>query len=61
MLNGYAIDFCENIVSNETTKTCRDIGARKKYDDKVKNDPICHCLRVSTQGGTGGKAALTNV
>lgn len=38
--SGYSTDFCENIAPNETTKTCRDIGARKKYDDKVKNDPI---------------------
>lgn len=38
--NNYYADFCENIAPGETEKTCRDIGARKKYDDKVKNDPI---------------------
>ena len=38
--NNYYADFCENIAPGKTEKTCRDIGARKKYDDKVKNDPI---------------------
>lgn len=22
------------------TKTCRDVGSRRRYDDKCKNDPI---------------------
>ena len=37
---GYYADFCEGIAPGEKYKTCRDIGARKKFDDKVKNDPI---------------------
>ncbi|MDL2293436.1 DUF6076 domain-containing protein [Ruminococcaceae bacterium OttesenSCG-928-D13] len=38
--SGYSADFCERIAPGEAEKTCRDIGARKRYDEKVKNDPI---------------------
>ena len=37
---GYLSEFCTGIAPGETSKTCRDIGARKKYDNKVKSDPI---------------------
>ncbi len=36
----YNTDYCTNIAPNETVKTCRDIGAYKTYNDKVKSDPI---------------------
>ncbi len=41
LLNGgkYS-DYCESPLANDPPKTCRDIGARKKYDDKCKTDPI---------------------
>lgn len=40
LTSGYNTDFCDNTAPNEEVKTCRDIGARKKYDDKVRNDPV---------------------
>jgi len=33
-------DFCERISPGEKYKTCRDVGAKKKFDEKVKSDPI---------------------
>jgi len=33
-------DYCENPLSDDPYKTCRDVGARKKYDDKCKTDPV---------------------
>jgi len=41
LLNGgkYS-NYCESPLANDPLKTCRDIGARKKYDDKYKTDPI---------------------
>jgi len=33
-------DYCENPLSDDAYKTCRDVGARKKYDDKCKTDPV---------------------
>lgn len=38
--SGYNTDFCDRKAPGEISKTCRDIGARKRYDDKVKNDPV---------------------
>lgn len=32
--------YCDNPLKDETDKTCRDVGARRRYDDKCKNDPI---------------------
>ena len=40
LTSGYTPDFCDELAPGETEKTCRDIGARKKYDEKIKNDPI---------------------
>ena len=31
---------CNRPLKNEPGKTCRDVGSRKRYDDKCKNDPI---------------------
>jgi hypothetical protein len=33
-------EYCEASLKEDKTKTCRDIGSRKKYDDKCKTDPI---------------------
>lgn len=33
-------DYCERPLTDDNTKTCRDVGARKKYDDKCKTDPV---------------------
>lgn len=38
--SGYNADFCERKAPRENGKTCRDVGARRRYDDKVKNDPV---------------------
>jgi len=32
--------YCERPLENALGKTCRDVGARKRYDDKCKTDPI---------------------
>lgn len=32
--------YCERPLENAPGKTCRDVGARKRYDDKCKTDPI---------------------
>lgn len=33
-------DYCETPLADDPFKTCRDVGARKKYDDKCKTDPV---------------------
>lgn len=37
---GIYSDYCENPLAEDTTKTCRMVSARKKYDTKCKEDPI---------------------
>lgn len=32
--------YCIRLVKGRKGKTCRDLGHRKKYADKVNNDPI---------------------
>lgn len=38
--SNYSTDFCENIAPGETDKTCREVGAQKKFRKKVLSDPI---------------------
>jgi len=38
--HGKYSDYCENPLDNEPSKTCRDVSARKKYDDKCRADPV---------------------
>lgn len=38
--NGLAFEYCENTAPDETTKTCRDIGAVQGFRNKIKNNPI---------------------
>ena len=33
-------NYCERTLKDGPDKTCRDVGARKKYDDKCKSDSI---------------------
>lgn len=40
LIEGKYFRFCNNPVENEPDKTCRDIGSRRRYDEKCKNDPI---------------------
>ncbi|NLA76507.1 MAG: hypothetical protein GX851_01525, partial [Clostridiales bacterium] len=37
---GKYFSYCDRPVKGEPGKTCRDIGARRQYDDKCKNDPV---------------------
>jgi len=37
---GICSDYCENPLTEDPTRTCRMVSARKKYDTKCKKDPI---------------------
>lgn len=37
---GKYASYCERPLKDEPDKTCREIGARKRYDDKCKTDPV---------------------
>lgn len=37
---GKYTDYCESPLPDDPQKTCRDVGARKKYDEKCKTDPV---------------------
>lgn len=37
---GKYFSYCSRALESEPGKTCRDIGARKRYDDKCKTDPV---------------------
>lgn len=32
--------YCDNPLANELDKTCRDVGSKRSYEKKCKNDPI---------------------
>lgn len=32
--------YCERPLKDDPEKTCRDVGARKRYDDKCRTDPV---------------------
>ncbi len=38
--SGKYMSYCDNPLADDKNKTCRDVGAKRKYDDKCKNDPI---------------------
>lgn len=38
--SGKYSSYCDNPLRGEPRKTCRDVGSRKKYDDKCRTDPI---------------------
>lgn len=33
-------NYCERVLEDDPDRTCRDIGARRKYDEKCKDDPV---------------------
>lgn len=37
---GKYFSYCDTPLPDEPNKTCRDVGARRRYDDKCKNDPV---------------------
>ena len=37
---GKYFSYCDNPLKDAPDKTCRDVGSRRRYDDKCKNDPI---------------------
>ncbi|MCH5205078.1 MAG: hypothetical protein J1F03_10025, partial [Oscillospiraceae bacterium] len=37
---GRYFSYCDSPLSDEPDKTCRDVGARRRYGDKYKNDPV---------------------
>ncbi|MDE6726108.1 MAG: hypothetical protein K2J79_10950 [Ruminiclostridium sp.] len=32
--------YCDRKLRKEPGKTCRDVGSKRRYDDKCKNDPV---------------------
>ena len=37
---GAAYEYCSNIAPGETVRTCREVGAKKGFKTKLKNNPI---------------------
>lgn len=37
---GKYFSYCDRPLKDEPDKTCRDVGARRRYDDKCRNDPV---------------------
>ena len=37
---GKYFSYCDRKLKDEPSKTCRDVGSRRRYDYKCKNDPI---------------------
>ena len=37
---GWYYTYCDNPLVNEPDKTCRDVGSKRRYDEKCKNDSI---------------------
>ena len=40
MEGGYYSDYCTRIIPGQVDTVCRDLGHRKNYNDKIKNDPV---------------------
>ena len=38
--SGKYSNYCDEPLKDDRSKTCRDVGSRKKYDEKCKTDPI---------------------
>lgn len=32
--------YCDNSLVDDSKKTCRDVGSKRRYDEKCKNDPV---------------------
>ncbi|MBQ4101064.1 MAG: hypothetical protein IJC83_05920 [Oscillospiraceae bacterium] len=37
---GYFTEYCDLVAPSEKVKTCKEIGALKKFSEKVKNNPV---------------------
>ena len=37
---GYDTEYCDNIAPGEDRKTCKEVGAKNTFDQKVKTNPI---------------------
>ena len=37
---GYDTEYCDNIALGETAKTCKDVGTKNTFDQKVKTNPV---------------------
>ena len=42
---GYVYEYCANIAPGEIVRTCRDVGALKSHEEKIKNDPVWAAYR----------------
>lgn len=40
LAGGTYTDYCDRPLAGDGTKTCRDVGSRKKYDEKCRTDPV---------------------
>ena len=40
LAGGKYSDYCESPLAGDGSKTCRNIGSRKKYDEKCRTDPV---------------------
>lgn len=38
--SGKYTSYCDRKLKDDNNKTCKDVGAKRRYDDKCKNDPI---------------------
>lgn len=38
--SGKYLNYCDTPIADEPDKTCKNVGAKRRYDDKCKNDPI---------------------
>ena len=32
--------YCLSLLPNDPTRTCRDVGSKRRYDDRCKTDPV---------------------
>lgn len=37
---GWYYTYCDNPLADEPDKTCRDVGSKRRYDEKCKTDPV---------------------
>ncbi len=40
LAGGKYSDYCEEPLAGDGTKTCREVGSRKRYDEKCRTDPV---------------------
>ena len=42
---GYFYEYCSDIAPDESVRTCREVGALKSHEEKIKNDPVWAAYR----------------